>query len=102
MKHLTAYENFEYLASSEITNQDMFIIGNYVIFNYFKNDGYNDDKPYRYVAKILDKINFNRLKVKVIKRIFNDQVKNNKFDEIKVHDIIDVHIGNIVLQTSKL
>lgn len=106
MKYL---ENFNVYTSKEKTAIEKYVVGNYVIFDYFLNDMFGN-KPYRYVGKILGTVGYNKLQVEVEKRLLNvvppngkeSQVKCNILSNIKLGDVIDVHIGNVISQRSTL
>ncbi len=102
---ITNINEFKTLISNDITSNEKYIVGNYVVFNFFQKDAFGD-LPYRYAGKILDNSIYNRLKVEVIERIIlNDNtVKTNNYNTgpYKIGDIINVHVGNIVKYTSNI
>ncbi len=95
-------DNLVAMTSNDKTENEKYIIGNYVIFNHYKTNNNADTRPYRYVGKILDNTVYNRLTVEVMKRLYGEKLKvnNDDYSDIKLGDIKEIHVGNVDLQTS--
>lgn len=95
-------DNLVPMTSNDKTENEKYIIGNYVVYNFYPTNNNGDTRPFKFVGKILDNSDYNRVKIDIMKRLYGDKlyVRNDECKDIKLGDIKIVHVGNLSMQTS--